>query len=48
MKKIRRALISVSNKQNLKDLLKVLFKYKIELISSGALIKKLKDSNLNV
>ena len=42
MKKIRRALISVSNKQNLKDLLKVLSKYKIKLISSGGTYKEIK------
>jgi len=42
MKKIRKALISVSDKQNLSDLLKVLTKYKIELISSGGTYKKIK------
>ena len=42
MKKIRRALISVSNKQNLKDLLKVLSKHKIKLISSGGTYKEIK------
>ena len=42
MKKIRRALISVSNKQNLKDLLKLLTKYKIKLISSGGTYKEIK------
>ena len=35
MKKIKKALISVSDKQNLKYILKTLSKYKIELISSG-------------
>ena len=35
MKKIKKALISVSDKKNLDSLLKVLAKYKIELISSG-------------
>ena len=35
MKKIKKALISVSNKKNLRDLLKILAKHKIELISSG-------------
>ena len=35
MKKIKKALVSVSDKNNLKDLLEALTKYKIELISSG-------------
>ena len=51
MKKIKKALISVSNKKNLKDLLKILTKYKIELISSGGTyreIKKLKFKCLEV
>jgi len=42
MKKIKKALISVSDKKNLKDLLKVLTKYKIELISSGGTYKEIK------
>ena len=42
MKKIKKALISVSNKKNLKDLLKVLTKHKIELISSGGTYKEIK------
>ena len=41
MKKIKKALISVSNKKNLKDLLKVLTKHKIELISSGGTYKEI-------
>ena len=41
MKKIKKALISVSNKENLEDLLKVLAKYKIELISSGGTFKEI-------
>ena len=41
MKKIKRALISVSNKQNLKPLLNVLSKFKIEIISSGGTYKKI-------
>ena len=43
MKKIKRALISVSNKTNLNDILKVLKKYKIKLISSGGTYKKIKN-----
>ena len=42
MKKIKKALISVSDKENLSSLLKVLAKYKIELISSGGTYKKIK------
>jgi len=42
MKKIIKALISVSDKKNLGSLLKVLAKYKIELISSGGTYKEIK------
>jgi phosphoribosylaminoimidazolecarboxamide formyltransferase/IMP cyclohydrolase len=42
MKKIKKALISVSDKKNLKNLLKTLTKYKIELISSGGTYKEIK------
>ena len=42
MKKIKKALISVSDKKNLKYLLKILTKYKIELISSGGTYKEIK------
>ena len=42
MKRIKRALISVSNKENLKTLLKYLKKFKIEIISSGGTYKKIK------
>ena len=42
MKKIKRALISLSNKNDLKNLLSILSKYKIELISSGGTFKKIK------
>ena len=45
MKKIKNALISVSDKKNLKNLLKVLAKYKIELISSGGTYKEIKKLN---
>ena len=40
--KIKKALISVSDKKNLKNLLKVLVKHKIELISSGGTYKEIK------
>ena len=42
MKKIKKALISVSDKKDLKKILKVLSKYKIKLISSGGTYKKIK------
>ena len=42
MKKIKKALISVSEKKNLKDILKVLTKHKIEIISSGGTYKEIK------
>ena len=42
MKKIRKALISVSDKKNLKGILNILTKYEIELISSGGTYKEIK------
>ena len=42
MKKIKKALISVSDKQHLKNLLKILTKHKIELISSGGTYKEIR------
>ena len=42
MKKIKKALISVSNKNNLKKLLSALSKYKIEFISSGGTFKEIR------
>ena len=42
MKKIKKALISVSDKKNLKDLLKILTKHGIELISSGGTYKEIR------
>lgn len=47
MKKIKRALISVSNKNNLKKILSAISKYKIELISSGGTYKKIKKLKFN-
>ena len=43
MNKIKRALISVSNKENLRPLLKVLKKFKIEILSSGGTYKTIKS-----
>ncbi len=42
MKKIKRALISVSDKKDLKPLLRVLKKFKVEIISSGGTYKEIK------
>ncbi len=42
MKKIKRALISVSDKKNLKPLLESLKKFKIEIVSSGGTYKEIK------
>ena len=42
MKKISTALISVSDKSNLKDILKILHKYKIKLVSSGGTFKEIR------
>ena len=42
MKKIKKALISVSDKSNLKKLIKSLVKFNIKLISSGGTYKKIK------
>ena len=45
MKKIKRALISVSDKKNLKNLLNSLKKFKIEIISSGGTYKEIRRLN---
>ena len=45
LKKIKRAIISVSNKSNLKLILPVLKKFKIEIISSGGTYKKITGMN---
>ena len=42
MRKIKRAIISLSNKQNLMSILKILKKYKIEIISSGGTYKEIR------
>ena len=42
MKKIKQALISVSDKNKLKSILKVLRKFKIKIISSGGTFKEIK------
>jgi len=47
LKKIKRAIISVSDKSNLKLILPILKKFKINIISSGGSYKKIKDMNYN-
>ena len=47
IKKIKRAIISVSNKSNLKIILPILKKFNIEIISSGGTFKKIKSLNYN-
>tara|TARA_B100000780_G_scaffold180988_1_gene126986 strand:+ start:807 stop:2342 length:1536 start_codon:yes stop_codon:yes gene_type:complete len=47
MKKIKKALISVSDKKNLKSLLKILTKYQVKLISSGGTYKEIKKLKFN-
>ncbi len=42
MQKIKRALISVSNKKNLKTILKILKRFKVEIISSGGTYNEIK------
>ena len=42
MRKIKKALISVSDKKNLKSILNILIKHKISLISSGGTYKEIK------
>ena len=48
MKKIKRALISVSDKENILDLAKVLIHYNVEIISTGGSAKLLKDNSIKV
>ena len=43
LKKIKRAIISVANKENLKLILPTLKKFNIEIISSGGSFKKIKN-----
>ena len=47
LKKIKRAIISVSDKSNLKIILPILKKYNIEIISSGGSFKKIKSLRYN-
>jgi len=45
LKKIKRVIISVSDKSNLKLILPVLKKFNVEIISSGGTFKKIRDLN---
>jgi len=47
MTKIKKAIISVSDKKNLKDLLIILNKFKIKIISSGGTFKEIKKQGYN-
>jgi len=47
LKKIKSALISVSDKSNLQVILPILKKFKIQIISSGGTFKKIKSMNYN-
>ena len=45
LKRIKRAIISVSDKSNLKIILPILKKFKIEIISSGGTFRKIRSLN---
>ena len=45
LKRIKRAIISVSDKSNLKIILPILKKFKIEIISSGGTFRKIRNLN---
>ena len=47
LKRIRRAIISVSDKSNLEKILPTLKKFKVEIISSGGSFKKIKSMKYN-
>ena len=47
LKRIKRAIISVSDKSNLKIILPILKKFKIEIISSGGTFQKIKNMKYN-
>jgi len=47
IKKIKRAIISVSDKSNLKIILPILKKFNIEIISSGKTYKKIRNMKYN-
>ena len=45
LKKIKRAIISVSDKSNLKNILPILKKFNVKIISSGGSFKKIRSMN---
>ena len=47
MKKIKTALVSVSNKNNLKPILQILRKYNVKIISSGGTYKEIKKQKFS-
>ena len=47
LKRVKRAILSVSDKSNLKIILPILKKFKIEIISSGGSFKKIKNMKYN-
>ena len=47
LKKIKRAIVSVSDKSNLKIILPILKRFNVEVISSGGTYKKIKNMNYN-
>ena len=47
LKKIKRAIISVSDKSNLNKILPILKKFKIEIISSGGTFKRIRNMKYN-
>ena len=47
IKKVKRAIISVSDKSNLKLILPMLKKFNVEIISSGGSYEKIKNMNYN-
>ncbi|SVD08301.1 uncharacterized protein METZ01_LOCUS361155 [marine metagenome] len=47
LKRVKRAIISVSDKSNLETILPTLKKFKIEIISSGGSFKKIKSMKYN-
>ena len=47
LKRVKRAIVSVSDKSNLEIILPILKKFKIEIISSGGSFKKIKNMKYN-
>jgi len=47
LKKIKRAIVSVSDKSNLKIILQTLKRFNVEIVSSGGTYKEIKNMNYN-